>query len=157
MELPGSEADALRVALRYLGYRSRSEAEVRRYLSRRGCARGAADSVIEKLRSLHYLNDESFAHGWALGRARERGYGPHRIEQELRSKGIGLPLIRDALRDTFDQVDETERAKGLLARHFKGSDLTEPRILRRAAAFLHRRGYGSKVIFNLLRYSIEDD
>ena len=145
------------MALRYLGYRSRSEAEVRRYLSRRGCARDAVDSVIEKLRSLHYLSDETFAHTWALGRAQGSGYGPRRIEQELRAKGIGQPLIRDALRETFDQVDETERAKGLLARHFKDSDLAESKTLRRAAAFLHRRGYSSKVIFNLLRYSIEDD
>ena len=145
------------MALRYLGYRSRSEAEVRRYLSRRGCAHDAADLVIEKLRSLRYVNDETFAHDWALGRAQARGYGPRRIEQELRSKGIGQPLIRDALRETFDEVDETEHAKALLARHFKGRDLTEPKTLRRAAAFLHRRGYGSKVIFDLLRYSMEDD
>jgi SOS response regulatory protein OraA/RecX len=54
-------------------------------------------------------------------------------------------------------VDETERAKRLLTRYFKGSDLTEPKTSRRAAAFLQRRGYSSNVIFNLLRYSIEDD
>ena len=118
---------------------------------------GAADSVIEKLRSLHYLNDESFARDWALGRAQDRGYGPSRIEQELKSKGIDQPLIRDALRETFDQVDETEQAKRALTKHFKSSDLSEAKTLRRAAAFLQRRGYGSKVVFNLLRYSIEDD
>ena len=140
-----------------MGYRSRSEAEVRRYLSRRGCAPGAVDAVTEKLRSLQYLNDETFARSWALGRAQGRGYGPSRIEQELRSKGIGQSLIRDALRETFDQVDETDRAKRLLDKHFKGCDLAEPKTLRRAAAFLQRRGYSSKVVFNLLRYSIEDD
>lgn len=113
--------------------------------------------MIEKLHSLHYLNDETFAHTWALGRAQGRGYGPGRIEQELRSKGIEQSTIRDALREAFGQVDETERAKKLLTRHFKDSDLTEPKTLRRAAAFLQRRGYGSKVVFNLLRYSIEDD
>jgi len=35
--------------------------------------------------------------------------------------------------------------------------LTEPKTLQRAAAFLQRRGYSSNMIFNLLRYSIEDD
>jgi regulatory protein len=145
------------VALRYLGYRSRSEAEIRRYLSRRGYGPSAADSVTKKLRSLTYLNDETFARSWALARAQDHGYGPRRIEQELRSKGLDEPLIRAVLRETFDQVDEGERARRLLTKHFKGGDLSEPKTMRRAAAFLQRRGYSSKVVFNLLRYSIEDD
>jgi regulatory protein len=147
----------LRLALRYLARRSRSEAEVRRYLNGRGCARGAAESAIEKLRSLNYLNDESFAHTWARARAQGQSYGPGRIEQELRGKGLGQSLIRQALRETFNEVDETKQAQRLLDRHFKGGNLAEPKTLRRAAAFLQRRGYGSKVVFNLLRYSIEED
>lgn len=115
------------------------------------------EPTIEKLRSLNYLNDDSFARSWALGRAQGRSYGPRRIEQELRSKGVGQPLIRQALRQAFDEVDETSQARRLLERHFRGSDLTEAKTLRRAAAFLLRRGYGSKVVFNLLRYSIEED
>ena len=140
-----------------MGYRSRSEAEIRRYLSRCGYAPGAADGVAEKLRSLTYLNDETFARSWALARAQDQGYGPKKIEQELRSKGVEQTLIRTVLRETFDQVDETERARRLLTKHFKGGDLSEPKTMRRAVAFLQRRGYSSKVVFNLLRSSIEDD
>jgi len=140
-----------------LGYRSRSEAEIRRYLSRRGYAPGVADFVTGKLHSLTYLNDETFARSWALARAQDHGHGPRRIEQELRSKGVDQTLIRIVLRETFDQVDEDERARRLLAKQFKGSNLSEPKTMRRAAAFLQRRGYSSKVVFNLLRYSIEDD
>ena len=143
--------------MRYLGYRSRSEAEMRRYLSRRGYPRAAADTVTEKLRSLTYLNDETFARNWALARAQDHGHGPKRIEQELRSKGVDQTLIRKVMRETFDQVDEGERARRLLTKHFKGGDLTDPKTMRRAAAFLQRRGYSSKVVFNLLRYSVEDD
>jgi hypothetical protein len=44
-----------------------------------------------------------------------------------------------------------------LTKHFKVGDFTEPKSLRRAAAFLQRRGYSSKVVFNLLRYAIEED
>jgi regulatory protein len=143
--------------LRYLGYRSRSEAEVRRYLNRRAWGPDAIDTAIERLRSLHYLNDETFARSWALSRAQDRGYGPKRIEQELRTKGIGPSLIRDTLRVTFEEIDETEQARRLLTKHFKGKVLSGPRDLRRAATFLQRRGYSSKVVFNLLRYSIEDN
>ena len=143
--------------MRYLGYRSRSEAETRRYLHRRGCTPTVIETVIERLRSLNYLDDGAFARDWALTRAQSRAFGRRRIEQELLDKGIGRPLIQAALREAFEQVDETERARRLLIRYFKSGDFTEPKTLRRAAAFLHRRGYSSNVVFNLLRYSIEDD
>lgn len=116
-----------------------------------------ADAAIDRLYSLKYLNDEVFARNLALSRAQTSGHGPRRIEQELRSKGIDPAIIREALRETFNQVDEEERARRVLAKQFINASLTEPKIARRAAAFLLRRGYSSKVIFNLLRYSIEED
>lgn len=115
------------------------------------------DSTLEKLRSLNYLNDESFAQNWALGRAQGRSYGPRRIEQELRSKGVRREIVREALGRAFEAVDETSRARGLLERYYKNKNLADPKTARSAAAFLLRRGYGSKVILNLLRYSMEED
>ena len=143
--------------MRYLSYRSRSEAEVRQYLRRRGFLKTAVDPAIERLHSFHYLDDEAFARSWALARAEDRGYGRRRIDQELRSKGLGQALIQDTLRDIFDQVDETASAKRLLAKRFKGENFKDLKTLRRAAAFLQRRGYDGKVIFELLRYPIEED
>jgi regulatory protein len=130
---------------------------VRRHLRNRGCAPALIDPTIDKLRSLHYLDDESFAQNWALGRAQGRSYGPRRIEQELRSKGVAQPAIRQALEQAFDEVDETSRARRVLERHFRDKDLNDGKNLRRAAAFLLRRGYSSKVIFNLLRYFTEEE
>ena len=143
--------------MRYLGYRSRSEAEVCQYLRRRGFLKTAVDTVIERLHSFHYLNDEAFARSWALARAQDRGYGRRRIDQELRSKGLSQAVIQDTLREVFDQVDEAASAKRLLARRFKGENFKELKTIRRAAAFLQRRGYDGKVIFELLRYPIEED
>jgi regulatory protein len=113
--------------------------------------------MLEKLRSLNYLNDETFARNWARSRAETRGYGPKRIEQELRTKGIGQALIREVMRETFGQVDESARAKSLLEKRFKSKEFNDPKMLHRAASFLQRRGYSSKVIFDLLKYSLEDD
>lgn len=103
------------------------------------------------------MNDETFALHWALGRAQSRSYGPRRIEQELRHKGVGLPLIRSAIRQAFDEVDEKRQAKRLLDRHFEEKDLHDAKTKRRAVAFLLRRGYGSNVVFNLLGYRVEED
>ena len=147
----------MQTALRYLGYRSRSEVEVRRYLKQRGYLPAAIDSALRRLHSWNYLDDEVFARGWALARAQNRGHGPRRIGQELKSKGISQTLIRETLRDTFGQVDETAQAKRLLAKRFAAAALRDSKTSAKAAAFLQRRGYSSKVVFNLLRYSIEDN
>jgi len=147
----------VQTALRYLGYRSRSEAELRRYLKQRGYLPAAIDGALSRLRSWNYLDDEVFARDWALGRAQNRGQGPRRIDQELRSKGVSQALIRDAVREAFDQVDETAQAKRLLAKRFAAAALKDAKTRAKAAAFLQRRGYSSKVIFNLLGYSTEED
>lgn len=112
---------------------------------------------MEKLRSLNYVNDDTFARNWARFRAQSRGYGPNRIAQELRAKGIAPALLREVVSELFTEMDETEIAKRILAKRFTGQDLSEPKARGRAAAFLQRRGYSSKVIFDLLRCSIEAD
>ncbi len=111
---------------------------------------------MEKLHSLSYLDDEKFARNWASSRS-TRGYGQKRIEQELRSKGIAEGLIREILRETMDSEWETNNARALLAKKFAGHSLTDPREVRRAVAFLQRRGYSSDVIFTLLRHPLRDD
>lgn len=111
---------------------------------------------MEKLRSLNYLNDETFARNWARSRAETRGYGPKRIEQELSTKGIGQDLIREVVGETFGQGDESAKAKSLLKKKFKSEQFDDPKTLRRAVGFLQRRGYSSKVIFDLLKYPLED-
>jgi regulatory protein len=111
---------------------------------------------LERLRDLSYVNDESFARSWAQSRAESRGYGPNRIEQELRSRGIAPALTRQVIRETFDRESEKENAKRLLERRFRAGKLSEPESVRRAIALLQRRGYNSEVIFDLLRHREED-
>lgn len=113
--------------------------------------------MIEKLRSLNYVNDESFARDWALSRAQGHGYGPRRIEQELRNKGIVQSVIREVIRETLDQCDETTQARQILAKRFHSENFREPRTLRRALAFLQRRGYSSRVISDLLQIPNQEE
>jgi regulatory protein len=126
-------------------------------LVHRGHSAAITERTLEKLCSLNYLNDEAFARNWARSRAETRGYGSKRIEQELRTKGIGQALIREVMRETFGQVDESARANSLLEKRFKSKQFDDPKMVRRAVGFLQRRGYSSKVIFDLLKYPLEDD
>jgi regulatory protein len=142
--------------LHYLAYRPRSEAEIRSYLLRRGYQADVSDRVLEKLRSLNYVDDGSFARNWALAKAQSRGYGPKRIEQELTTKGIVPSVIREVIRETLDHCDEKTQAKKLLAKRFHSENFRDLKTLRRAAVFLQRRGYSSEVISDLLRCPNEE-
>jgi regulatory protein len=152
-----SPENALQRGLHFLGYRPRSESEVLNYLIGRGYSAGVAESTLVKLRSLSYLDDETFARNWARSRSEGRGYGPKRIERELRAKGIARPLIQAAVREAFGPGDEAEKARLLLEKKFKSKKLDDPKTLRRIAAALERRGYSRKVIWDLLKLPHEGD
>ncbi|HYY25940.1 MAG TPA: regulatory protein RecX [Candidatus Udaeobacter sp.] len=156
-KISNARQGALQRAIRFLAYRPRSEAEVMTYLAARGYPTALAEATLEKLRSLNYLNDESFARNWARAQSESPGYGPKRIEQELGAKGITQALARAVVRETFGEGGEREKARSLLEKKFKNKNLDDPKALRQATAFLQRHGYSSSVIFDLLKVSIEDD
>jgi len=112
---------------------------------------------LERLRSLNVINDETFARNWVLSKTQTLGYGPKKVEGELRAKGVAQSLIRAAVSATFAQSDEKETATKLLEKRYHGKNLTDPKILRRAAAFLQRRGYSSNIISDLLGQPMEED
>jgi regulatory protein len=147
----------LECALRFLAYRARSAAEVHDHLMSRGYSAAAAGAALEKLHSLRYLDDKSFAHDWAAARFVSRGYGPRKIEQELHAKGISDAVIRDVLREICGPPSEEKRARRLLERKFDSENLADPKVARRAAGFLQRRGYTLPVIGAVLKYPAQDD
>jgi len=152
-----SQEEALNRAIKFLSYRARSEAEVHRKLAQLGFSRETADGAVKKLVSLKLLNDGNFARAWTVSRVEGRGYGPLRIERELRKKGIAKSLIAQILDETFSRQQGKERAKQLLEKRFRGKDLTDAKVFRRAVAFLQRRGYRDSVIADLLKQPLADD
>jgi len=140
-----------------LSHRPRSELEVKNYLRQKGCAPQVSDTVTAKLRSLNYLDDLSFAQIWARSRLESRGYGPRRVEQELRLKGIDARVIRDTMQQSLQHRSEQESARTILTKRFGSVDPKDTKAQRRAVALLQRRGFSSKVIFELLKYRIDED
>jgi len=140
-----------------LSFRPRSELEVKNYLRQKEFEPQVIAVVIAKLQSLGYLDDLSFAQIWARSRLESRGYGPRRVEQELRLKGIGAKVIQEAVQQSLQQVAEQESASKVLTKRFGGTYLEDAKVQRRAVALLQRRGFSSKVIFNLVKYRIDDE
>lgn len=142
VRIAGERPLAMTRALNVLGYRARSEGEVREKLVRAGYAAGTVEVVIERLRELGYLDDEEFARNAAHEKARK--YGPRRILTDLRRSGVDDEVALGAVEEEFSGDDEAEAASRAAQRRYnteEGSDA----LARRVYGFLARRGYSAGV------------
>lgn len=149
-------ARAIESALVFLGYRPRSEREVRDRLRRGGYGQEAIDQAIARLHDWRYLDDEDFARRWVENRAMHRPRGKRLLQQELRTKGID----RETAREVIDEaaLDEEGDAEQLARRRLPSYAGDDPAaIRRRLGAYLARRGYGYDVIRAALERVLGED
>ena len=132
-------ASAYERALHYLSYRPRSESEMRRYLSRRGCDEGLIGSILARLGRARLIDDEAFARYWIDNRHRFRPRGAWALRSELRQKGVANDVLTRALEDV-DEDTEALNAATRAVRRF--AHLDEATFRRRLLGFLRRRGFG---------------
>lgn len=140
-------ARATSAAVAFLGYRPRSEKEVRDRLRQKGYGPEAIDQAVAKVAGWGYLDDANFARLWVDGRGGSRGR--RLLEQELRHKGVERETAREAL----DEAALDERGAALEAgrkrlRQIGGDDPAAAR--RRLGAYLARRGYGYDTVRTVL-------
>lgn len=88
---------AYSLAVRYLGYRMRSEKEIRTYLSDKEVGIDEIDQIVARLKKQKYLDDEKFAIAFVKDRMNQTSKGPQIIRRELHEKGINDALIENAL------------------------------------------------------------
>ena len=143
----GERPLAMGRALNLLGYRARSEAEIRDRLTRYRYVRETIDAVILRLKELAYLDDAEFARTKAREKARR--YGPRRVSVELRKSGVGETLAREVVEEEFAGRSELGEARSAAARRYneRGSDAEA----RRVYGFLVRRGYSAEVCAQVAR------
>ena len=149
-EAESRRREAWRVATGYLAPRARSEHEVRTRLRRADFDDPVVQATIARLRSLHYLDDQSFAVEWAESRAGRRARGRRVVESELRRKGVDDEIITAALDASYG--DEIEVARPLAekrARQLRGIDYLSFR--QQLGAYLSRRGFDYDAADMLIR------
>lgn len=135
-----------RMALTYLARQDRSEAEVRRFLTRRGASPPAIETVLRRLVRHGYVNDQAFAERWAQRRVTRRPVGRIRLEHELLTKGVERETARRAVDRVLEGQSERDLAQRLLAQRFAARP---PRSLAHAMAVLTRHGFDPDVIETL--------
>ncbi|HEY8478131.1 MAG TPA: RecX family transcriptional regulator [Chloroflexota bacterium] len=136
-----AEQRAFDAALSLLGYRRRSERELRQRLARKGFAADLVEAALERLRRLGLVDDVAFARSWVEARLGGRPRGPAAVKSELRQKGVSREIVGEAIAPIEESEEELAFA---LARQrvpsLRGLDRTTFR--RRLGSMLLRRGFG---------------
>ncbi len=140
---PGPDTRARNSAMRLLARREHSRAELRGKLVGRGFENDSVEELLQGLEDQDLLSDERFAMSLIASRA-ETGYGPKRIDLELRNRGVSEELAREALAKA--EVDWGQQVTDQAVRKFGSNPAqTFPEWARRAR-YLERRGFGQDAI-----------
>jgi len=140
--------DAYELALRALGYKERTESELRGWLAERGVEDTEIEDVITLLVEAGAIDDASFARRYADDKRLLAGWGPDRIERTLAGRGVAREHI-DAALGGEDEEAQLERATSLLVG--RGMSCGSERERERALGLLVRRGYPLDLAYDAVR------
>lgn len=128
-------------ALYYLGYKMRTEAEVRKKLTEKEFSEDVIEKVMAFLAKYHYCDDKEYAIKFVKERLRLHPKGVYGLKMELRQKGIADKWITEALEET--DIDETTDAVMWIHKKTRGQDIAalDEKQKRKIYAFLQRKGY----------------
>lgn len=108
----------------------------------------AIAEAIESLQAQGLQSDQRFASTWLRHRLLQ-GYGPQRIQQELRQKGIADELLRSCLQD--EAIDWFAQASEVFQRKFGRRPPKDAKEKAKAMRFMQYRGFTSDQIRHVLR------
>lgn len=164
MELDGETLEAVRASMRassarvtaanMIGNRALSKKELTRRLVKKGSDETDAQAAADWLEDIGAVDDA----GYAAAVARHyggKGYGPQRVREELRRRGVDRALWDEAL----EEMPETAEILDQLIRKKCRGELSDPREKKRVSDALLRRGFAwSDVKAAMGRYTeIEED
>jgi len=161
LDLPQADTDeaeryrqACATALRLLARREHSTRELAHKLQSRGCPVPVLDRVIAALRDEGALSDRRFADSYTEARV-ERGFGPLRIEAELRERGVDGALIEAALASHAD--DWVVSIRRQRRKRFGGQPPRDFTGRARQMRFLQQRGFSGEQIREALTDGADAD
>lgn len=147
MELDGETLEALRASARassaraaaanIIGTRALSKKELTRRLVKKGSEESDAQAAADWLEDIGAVNDAAYAAS-LVRHYGGKGYGPARVREELRRRGVDRALWDGAMEEMPDPAEILDQ---LIQKRCKG-DLSDPGERRRTCDALLRRGFG---------------
>ena len=146
LELDEAAAEAVRAsaksssakatAANMIGSRALSKKELTRRLIQKGNDASDAQAAADWLEDLGAVDDRQYAAALARHYG-GRGYGPARVREELRRRGVDQALWEEAMEEMPDPAEILDK---LIQKRCRG-DLSDPRERRRTSDALLRRGF----------------
>jgi len=143
LQAEDSREVAFQQALKFLNYRARAEAEVRRNLVENGFSEEVIVGTLERLRENGLLNDAQFAQTWVENRATFRPRSRRALGMELRQRGLDDETIDGALEE-IDDEEQAYQAALAYARKLENKEWKDFR--QKLSSFLARRGFSYDVV-----------
>jgi regulatory protein len=134
-------------ALRYLDYRPRSRAEVRRALEKHAVPAEVIEDVFKRLERSGLVNDERFAKDWVENRSEFRPRSRRALAYELHQKGLAESAIKKALEGLNEEALAYQAALKQ-SRHYQGYPMRDFR--NKLGSYLARRGFSYEIIKNVV-------
>ncbi len=127
-------------ALYLLEYRDHTSRELREKIARTAASKEAAEAAVKKMEELGLVDDDEYGRRYARELFEHKRFGPMRVRQELRQKGIRPELI-DELLDEYDDPEAFSLRIGEILERKYPLWREDEKIKRRAHAALQRMGY----------------
>ena len=117
--------DAYTLALTLLSSRELSEAQLRARLRKRKIDDEQIESAVARLKADRTLNDRRVAVAMARMESAIRHRGRARIIQKIRQAGIDADTADEAIREVFQEVDESELLDRAFERKMRGKTVKD--------------------------------
>jgi regulatory protein len=144
LQIQDDQEIAYQKAIRLVGYRMRSESEIKRYLQNQDISPETIEEVSERLKRSGLVDDLRFAQIWVENRNEFRPRSHRMLSIELQRKGIPQEII--------SQITDEIPANDVLAYEAANRQVRKYRHLewedfrRKLTSFLARRGFSYETI-----------
>jgi regulatory protein len=152
------ESFARKILLDQLTGRARSRHELADKLAKKNVPDEIATRLLDRFEEVGLIDDAAFARQWIESRGSQgRKLAGRALAQELRRKGIGDDVARDAL-DEIDSDDERDAARDLVRRKLRSMAALDDQVkTRRLVGMLARKGYAPGLAFAVVREELGAD
>ena len=125
---------------------------MREYLTGKGYSPDVVSNVVDRLKELKYLDDETYARLYVEQNSQSKG--EYRLKQELSVKGISKALIdKYCVQDGERSVNA---AAQLAVKYMKGKP-SDVKTLQKLQRYLISRGYGFDTVNQVIHNFKQDD
>ena len=139
-------------ALKMLGRRELSEAQIRQRLARREHDAEAIDAAVARLLEERAIDDNRVAEAIARTETAFRKRGRLRVRRKIESAGIAPATARRAVDEVFGGLDGDELLESALAKRLRhGTTIADDREFNRLYRYLIGQGFEPDRVLALLR------